>query len=522
MAEERSKSGGFLVALGQAVAAALIAGGVGWAIVARDAGVYQVALAAGGAILFLALAARGELANLGRYINATLYAAFVLGTCVCAYILVARHDRQIDLTPQRVHTLAEGTQKLLSLLRKDVQVVVFDALDRDYRPLLDRYAAATPKLTWTLQDPRKDPAFSAQFDSKVDLQTLYIRCGDKIKKLVKAELNEAALTNGIVEVTRDRKTKVCFLSGHGEMELNETAESKEKAPLGELRAALNARAIETEDLPLLQEGFIPADAAAIVIAAPMRDLYAVEETQIEEYLSKGGRLLVYLDLPRQGEKVGYERLDAILRRRGIDDQEYVVLDAQGKRLFGSRLTVPILWYNPKHPITEPLTKMSGPTNALPLARSLTAADPMPPKIEISALIGSSDEAWDAPYQEALNGGAQTPPGKAGPKPLGLAVEEKLDPTADRPPMRLIAFGSSDLANGQFVSVSSTAMALALNSVSWLAEQDDLISIPPKTVAGTPLLLDDGQLRLVLLLLAVALPGLVFFGGISYSALAKRG
>lgn len=509
------------LALAPIAGAALIAAALAWTAIRRDVDAVALALGAAGALAFLSLALRSEVANLKHHVDTALYSAFVLGTCICVYVLLARHDRRMDLTPMRLHTLSEATSKFLGLLRKDVEIVVFDSLDREYRPLLDLYSAATPRVRWGLHDPRRDPAFSAKFGATIEPETLYVRCGDKTKKLAKAELHEAALTNAILETTRERKPKIYFLEGHGELALAEAADSKEKAPLSELREALAERAMDPEPLNLVERGFIPDDAAAIALVAPARDLYAIEETQIEAYLAEGGRMLLYFDLPRQGEKGSFERLVAILRRRGIDGQDYVVIDQEGKRLFGSRLTSPVLWYNDQHPATEPLRRMAGPSIALPMSRSLATVKNPPPNQKIWPLIGSSKEAWSAPFEAAMSGAGEAS-GEMGIQGLGWAVEAGGDKEKGLPVTRLAAFGSSELANNRFLAVSGTAKALALNTIAWLTEQDDLIAVPPKIVAGTPLILDAGQLRMTLVLIAIAFPALIFFGGLAYAAWAKRG
>lgn len=496
-------------------------GSFGWALWRRDFDPLATGLGALGALAFLTVFLRAELPNWKHHVNTWLYSLFVIGIAACLYALILRHDRQYDLTPQGIHTLSEGTEQFLRLLKKDVQIVAFDTNDKPYRRLLDRYAALTPRVSWSLQDPRKDPLFTAQFAASVDLETVYIRCGDRKKKIAAKEMDENTLTNGIVEVTREGKTKLYFMSGHGELEFQESADGKSKPPLAEFRDALLDRAIEVGELNLVERGYIPQDATALVLAGPARDLYSVEVRQIEEYFDRGGKLLVFFDLPRPGGSADFSRLGELLRRRGIQDANYVIVDLEGKRLAGSQLNVPILWMNDKHPITDPVRRSGAPLNPLPLVRSLGVLQSPPPNLKIWPLIGSSNDAWSAPYEklgESLEAGA-TP---SGVQPMGWAVEGEKPKGDPRPPMRLVVYGSSALADNRFITASNGDMALMLNTVNWLSEGEDLIPVPPRLVRGTPLALDAGQLRLILILVVLAFPSAIFFGGISYVRLIRRG
>jgi ABC-type uncharacterized transport system involved in gliding motility auxiliary subunit len=53
----------------------------------------------------------------------------------------------------------------------------------------------------------------------------------------------------------------------------------------------------------------------------------------------------------------------------------------------------------------------------------------------------------------------------------------------------------------------------LTTVSWLAEEEDQISVSPKDVKQTPVFMSSNQAQAVFLLPVVILPALVIAGGI---------
>jgi ABC-type uncharacterized transport system involved in gliding motility auxiliary subunit len=61
----------------------------------------------------------------------------------------------------------------------------------------------------------------------------------------------------------------------------------------------------------------------------------------------------------------------------------------------------------------------------------------------------------------------------------------------------------------------------LNVVSWLAEEEDLLSIRPRDTRSSPVFLTAAQQRAVFLLPVVVLPALVFIAGISAVVSRRR-
>src|SRR5206468_6394726 len=92
-------------------------------------------------------------------------------------------------------------------------------------------------------------------------------------------------------------------------------------------------------------------------------------------------------------------------------------------------------------------------------------------------------------------------------PLAVAV------VATRDKARLVVSGTSNLASNQFLNFQGNR-DLFLNSVSWLAEEEDQISVRPKDAKQTPVFLNANEGWAVTLLPVVVLPALVLAGGIA--------
>ena len=76
----------------------------------------------------------------------------------------------------------------------------------------------------------------------------------------------------------------------------------------------------------------------------------------------------------------------------------------------------------------------------------------------------------------------------------------------------MVYGTSNLAANQFLNIQGNR-DFFLNTVSWLAEEEDQISIRAKDTKQTPVFMSGNQAQAVFLLPVVVLPGLVLVGGI---------
>ena len=323
------------------------------------------------------------------------------------------------------------------------------------------------------------------------------------EKVLDAE--EEKLTNGLLKVTREGKRSVYVVQGHGEHELGNT----ERAGFSEAKGALEKSNYEVKPLVLARATTIPADAAVIVIAGPRTDFFPPEIDTLDGYLGKGGKVLAMVDPPFPA-KMQDAAIKRFLARWGVDlgDNLVVELSPIG-RLFGIGPEVPIIQQYEPHPITRDL---AGITTLFPLTRTVTPVKTLPPGVNVQPLARTSPESWGETDRQALEQGTAKPDPQdpKGPLPVAAVI------TKDK--ARIVVYGTSNLATNQFLNVQGNR-DFFLNTVSWLAEEEDQITVRPKDTKQTPIFLSAQQGRVVALLPLVILPGLVLAGGIV--ALVRR-
>jgi ABC-type uncharacterized transport system involved in gliding motility auxiliary subunit len=197
-------------------------------------------------------------------------------------------------------------------------------------------------------------------------------------------------------------------------------------------------------------------------------------------------------------------LKAYLAKYGFEAGDNLIIELNPiGRLFGIGPEVPIIQQYESHPITRDL---SGITTLFPLARSVDAAKTPPTGMSVRALAKTSPESWAETSRAELQQGQVKPdPGEAR-GPLAVAAVATKDKT------RIVVYGTSNLAANQFLNLQGNR-DFFLNTVSWLAEEEDQISIRPKDTKQSPVFLSSQQAQAVFLLPVVVLPGLVLVGGI---------
>jgi ABC-type uncharacterized transport system involved in gliding motility auxiliary subunit len=363
--------------------------------------------------------------------------------------------------------------------------------------LFKQYAGyADGKFTWKVVDPDRDPTLARRYGIE-SYGTIVLETKTRSEKINDAE--EEKLTNGLLKVTREGKRIVYVLQGHGEHELGNT----DRQGFSEAKTALEQANYEVKPLPLAREGKVPDDAAVVIIPGPRTDLFAPEVDALDGYLGRGGKVLAMIDppFPQRVQDAAAKRL---LARWGVTlaDNLIVELSPIG-RLFGIGPEVPIIQQYEPHPITRDL---SGITTLFPLTRSLDVAKPAPGGVTVTPLARTSPESWGETDRQALEQGSAKPDAQDPKGPLAVAA------VATKDKARLVVYGTSNLATNQFLNLQGNR-DFFLNTVSWLAEEEDQITVRPKDSRQAPIFLSARQGQLLFWLPVVVLPGIMLAGGV---------
>ena len=442
------------------------------------------------------------------WFNAVVVVAFAFGIIVLVSAVASRHSYRWDLTENRRHSLSSQTIKILGSLTTDVAVTGFYRTDqpgkRVAEDLFRQYEAyGRGKFKGKIVDPDREPGLARRYGVET-YGTIVLETKSKSEKLLDAE--EEKLTNGLVKVTREGRRVVYVVRGHGEHELGNT----DRPGFSEAKAAMERANYEVKELLLARDPKVPDDAALVMVAGPKKDLFPPELEALDKYLARGGKVLLMVN-PFQAEG-----MKKYLAKYGVTLGDDLVVEVNPLgRLFGIGPEVPVVSQYEAHPITR---EMGGVMTLFPLSRSVTPAKTPPKGVTLQPLALTSAQSWGETDRVALQRGEAKPDpeDKKGPLPVALVAtieastlpEGKKDAKA-----QLVVFGTSNIASNQFLNAAGDR-DFFLNTISWLAEEENLIAIRPKGTRQTPVILTATQGQIVYWLPVAVLPGAVMILGVA--------
>lgn len=472
-----------------------------------------------------------------RYtLSGVVAVVLVVALTIMVNWLSSRRWVRADWTTTQIYTLSEKTENILSGLSDDIQVVVFmtpqTAMYDQVQELLERYKAASNKVSVEYIDPEKEPLKTTQLAEQFGVQvadTVVFVYGDRTKYVTSDQMaemdysgmqygqgptmrafkGEEQFTSAILSLVAPDVPMVYFVTGHGEAALDSVGGGTDRG-LRILEEALKRENMETADTSLLS-GQVPDDATVIAIIGPTTAFTEAEIDALGGFLDNGGRLLVALDpLIEPPGVMRPTRLEAMLAERGVVVRDDLVVDPS-RRLPFYDLSAVYLEDFPAHALTNGL---EGFAVLFTVSRSLAAEGD-----GASALVQTSDEGWGETDLGMLLRGepvALDDADSPGPAAVGVAVEAEAtgvesddEETAN---YRLVVFGDSDFLTDLDISNAGNAI-LAANTFNWLTAREDLVGIPPRDVEQVSLFLSQKQMRNLLLLVLVAMPGAAIIAGI---------
>jgi ABC-type uncharacterized transport system involved in gliding motility auxiliary subunit len=445
----------------------------------------------GAAMVLLHLLLRWEdIANaLGR--RQMAYGAFslvlvgaVLGILIGVNWYVARHTKRWDLTKNQRYSLSEATKKSLGALKHDVKIVYFQSASElgGGRDRMKDYQDASSRVKVEFVNPVQNPTLAREYDVTM-VPTLVVERGTRREKI--SNDSEQDITNAIIKVTRDAQKTVCFVDGEGERGVEES----DAAGYSSAKSALGKSQYETKTVTLLREGSVPADCTLVVLAGPTADLTPPVASSLRDHVKAGGRLLAMAEPEFKDKTPQYV---ALLKEWNLEAGDDVVVDVSPGTLAQTGPETPLGVRYPPHDITKDLRGLA---TAFHTARSLKPGSGTPEGVFAQTLVETAREAWG---ETDYSGGTPVrfDDGKDTPGPVSLGAVATVtapapspspepspaaSPAPEAPPRkegRVIAFGDADFASNAFFGIQGNR-DLFLNTVAWLAEDPDLITIRPK-------------------------------------------
>ncbi|MCB0281478.1 MAG: Gldg family protein [Calditrichae bacterium] len=410
-----------------------------------------------------------------------------------AFVSTRRHYRA-DLTENNLYSLSDQTLKLLEDLQKPVDIKAFfrSSEQRGAKDLLDEYSYRSTNLSYEMVDPDEQPQTAKKYDV-TQYNTIAVESG--IKKELVTELNEVNLTNAILKVTRDQDKVIYFTTGHNERNINDESQEGYKSAADAIRKENHL----VKTLSLVRSRTVPDSANVVAVISPRSPFFPGELDSLAKFVDNGGKALLLLD-PECPQDIR----DFAARYKVTVGNDVVVDNSGFGRLFGAGPGMPMVQTYDKE---NPITKGFGIVTFYPITSSVT---PMAEKDgwTVTELLKTSQQSWaDVDFE---TGEVSNDPSRDLQGPVTIATVSKKELGEKKP--TVVVFGDSDFAKNAYFTQEGNSN-LFLNTINYLAEEEDLISIRPKKVDDSRLTLTQADVSSIFYLVVIAIPLVLIIAGV---------
>ncbi len=432
---------------------------------------------------------------------------------------------RLDLTEDKLFTLSPATQDILDGLNDILTIEFFESREppvqvaiaaRDVGDFLEDFAAGSDgRVKLVRRFPADDEGaarraqlagvppvqFNVQSQGELQIKSGYLGMAmtyidtrqviPYITGFDGFEYRLASLANRMLQ--EDKKT-VAFLTGNGE----KSPSAGYRTFGGLLLDSYNVVELDTTEDPNIDLSGVDV----LIIAGPTRSVPEETSEAIRRYLDGGGKAMLLIDAvsvdqSRMAASRNRNSFEHLPREFGVNVEDDLIFDLQSNETisFNTQLGSVFLPYPfwLRAPVID--KKVSGNVESalLPWASSVSIAESARDMIEIVPIIESTEfsarASQDIQYADVRPDArifSQIEPHNLVQNLMAVAVSQR-EPPAAQDAYRLVVVGDSDWITDGIIARSQENVALALNLVDWLAQEDTLAAVRSKVVSSRDLL-----------------------------------
>ncbi|MDO8264699.1 MAG: GldG family protein [Gallionella sp.] len=414
-----------------------------------------------------------------------LFVLLLVGAASGLGYLATRYPVQRDITHNASNSLEPVSVEVLRQLGGPVNVTVY-ATEQDarlgdirkaIRDFLSLYQRYKPDIKLAFIDPGKEAekTRAARIQLNGEMVVEYAGRSEHL-----TQINEQVFTSTLLRLAHTRDQTLMYLDGHGERKLDGIA-NHDLGSLFGAKLKQNGFRLNSLNLALAQE--VPLNTSVLVVTQPQLDLMPGEVDKLLSYVERGGNLLWLVDAePLHGLERLAEKLDLLLPPGIVIDPAATEMNAPQTWSLGVTY--------PQHAITRNFNLIT----AYPQARPLIWNEN--PDWQHSVLVEVAARGWVSRSMAGGNASASKPRfdkqhDTPGPAIIAVALQRNIN---DRD-QRIVVVG-----NGAFLANSFAGNAgnvdLGVNMVNWLAGEEHLITLQPRSAKDSNLVLGKMQLNVI--------------------------
>ncbi len=444
----------------------------------------------------------------------------VVGIIIFIDLLSYNFFARFDFTDNHQYTLSNATKNLLKNLDEPVTIKAYFSKDlppnvasvrRDFKDMLIEYASRSKgKLIYDIVDPNKNESIEKEAmqdgiqpvlinvreKDQMKQQKAYlgavIKMGDRkevIPFMQPGSPMEYSLSSAIKKLSVTNKPVIGLMQGQGEPTMDEMPQVK-----SELEVLYTI-----QDVFLTDTTNIPDNIKTLALIRPTDSLTQNELHSLDNFLARGGNLLVAIDRVKGDLKTLYATpqntlVEDWLMQKGIAVAPSLVADAkcanitlqqqQGMFRYMTQVKFPYLPIVSKfadNPIVKGLEGV-----ILPFVSPITFTGDS--SIQYIPLAFSSDKSTSQPAPFMFNVQKQWTAADFNTKNLVMAAAFKGKFTGDTI-NKMVVLGNGDFAIGGKDSrqqVQADNVSLMVNSIDWLSDDTGLIELRTKGITSRPI------------------------------------
>ncbi len=434
----------------------------------------------------------------------------------------------IDLTTLGKYSLSDEGKKIIEGIDKKVVVTgfypFFHDLYREVELMLNSISSVNPLIQFSLVDAlrEKDIANSKTVDqngyvvfesinsSEFAIDKRHTTKRVRIERPSDLKKMEKEFISAILNVIRERK-KIYFTAGHGEV----LGEGKFKESLISLfQEELKNQNYEISRLNV-KSGFppdIPVDADAVVIMGAKKSFIDLEKEALINYIFKrGGKVFLCLDPTLFSDfsfllepfKIKYNQKNLLSMSALKDKPDILIVDNYTA-----------------HPITNSFLDLVSRKkfSIFPSSGSFEQNDSvtkdknflLESDYKTSYIVKTNSNTWVDSIKNFVYDKSKE---LKKVRNLALSIEQKN--ASKSSPFRLVAFADVDFIRNKYIAWPGKHSILAINSLKWLLEDENIMGILPKEIEAGKIKLTEKEDDFVFYSLVLIWPFLIFILGYLY-------
>lgn len=396
--------------------------------------------------------------------------------------LAVKKNSSFDYSVSGQFTISPQSVQIVQTLNSPLEFKFFykagseniESSKKSFSQVVDLFKGVSKNVTAEFIEMNENPKLAAEFSANKGIGEAFVKYNDQKIRIESQfmgqqgqKYNEQEVTNAIIKATRKEKKNIYFTEGHGEKEFED--EKNEKG-IYSFKQLLEKNSYQVKKINFVTQTTVPADAHVIVIAAPEQAFQKFEIALLINYLKQGGSLFISLDNQNTAG------LDDLLKEFGLKlNKNYIfnILKTPMGQVVNSAEATVAVDYSPISPITKMFS--ANYTSIFIRPNSLD-------QLSVPTLVKTEPIIKTPEASVALkNLTSDTYEGQ--PQAFVIAAESSGQIDNQSKKFKAVIFADGDFIANTTLTQNANR-DISLNSIAFLTEETDLISIAAKTVGLT--------------------------------------